>query len=277
MTEPVVFDKSSLSLQSPHILLVEDNRIALRLLESLIEGAGYHFTSTLNAEHAFDLVKKDRFDLIITDIGLPGMSGIELAIYIRNWERENNRKTIPIVGLTAHCLASSAFECIEAGMSHVFTKPMTAPVLNDILSDLLAPAQGNELPIPSEVNNPSLSQAPPPLEEHLLFDFNQGINNLGSMELLRESLNLMMEEFPLALVKIQQAYSAGDWVLIGEITHRMRSSAIYCGTARLQYACQSIQIHLNTANDTLNLNSLYHQLIEVIDHTQQTIKAWLSQ
>lgn len=266
-------DKSALS---HHILLVEDNRIALRLLENLIKGAGCEFTSTTDAEDAFNLVKKDKFDLIITDIGLPGMSGIELAIYIRNWERENHQKPIPIVGLTAHCLASSAFECIEAGMSHVFTKPMTAPVLSDILSDLLIPAKNHELLAPSEVNVHFSSEPFLTSEEHSLFDLNQGINNLGSMSLLRESLSLMVEELPLALSKIQQAYNAGDWVSIGEITHRMRSSAIYCGTKRLQYACQSMQIHLK-AEDGLNLNPLYHELIEIITHTQQRIKAWLSQ
>lgn len=276
MASPISPFKGILSHQLPHILLVEDNLIALRLLETLIEGAGCKFTSTMDAEHAFDLVKKDRFDLIISDIGLPGMSGIELTIYIRNWEKESKQWAIPIVGLTAHCLASSAFECIEAGMNHVFTKPMTALVLSDILSDLLPPPKSNELPAPAEVNEPFLSESRYALEKHSLFDINQGINNLGSMALLRESLSLMMDELSLALVKIQQGYKTGDWGLIGEITLRMRSSAIYCGTVRLQYVCQSVQIHLNSSN-TMNLNSLYPQLIEVIDHTQQTLNRWLGQ
>ncbi|STX37841.1 response regulator [Legionella feeleii] len=269
-------DDKTTSQHFPHVLLVEDNTIALRLLETLLKQAGCEFTSTMNAENGFDLIKKSKFDLIITDIGLPGMSGIELAIYIRDWEKDNNQKATPIVGLTAHCLASSAYECIEAGMSQVFTKPMTPTILTGILSELVTTTKENQHSNVIETKDKFSKEIFLALEQFSLLDSNQGINNLGSIELLRESLELMMSELPLEKIKIQQAYEASAWESLGDTILRMRSSAIYCGTARLQYACQYLQIN-QKAGDTTNFNTLYHHLLEVIETTQQSIKDWLNQ
>ncbi|WP_019216452.1 response regulator [Legionella tunisiensis] len=269
-------DDKTTSQHFPHILIVEDNFIALKLLETLLKQGGCEFTSTMDAENALDLIKKSKFDLIITDIGLPGMSGIELAIYIRNWEKDNNQKAIPIVGLTAHCLASSAYECIEAGMSQVFTKPMTPTILTGILSELVTTTKENEYSKVIETKDKFSKELFLALEQFPLFDSHQGINHLGSIELLKESLELMMNELPLEQIKIQQAYEASAWESLGETILRMRSSAIYCGTARLQYTCQYLQIN-QKAGDTTYFNTLYHHLLEVIESTQQSIKAWLNQ
>ena len=62
--------------------------------------------------------------MVITDIGLPGMSGYDLTRSIRKWEALHHKFSTPIIGLTAHAKLKTAKECMHAGMNDVFSKPI---------------------------------------------------------------------------------------------------------------------------------------------------------
>ncbi len=98
--------------KTPHLLLVEDNIIALKVLETMVANLGYVFTSVIDGEKAFKLAVTDTFDLILTDLGLSDISGNELATRIRRWEKTNGKKPIPIVGLTGHAKEKVITECV---------------------------------------------------------------------------------------------------------------------------------------------------------------------
>jgi CheY-like chemotaxis protein len=271
--------KNNLKLKSPkipHLLLVEDNIIALKLLESVAKQTGCEFTSTLDAEKALELAKTSRFDLIVTDIGLPGMSGIEMTIYIRHWEKAGNQESTPIVGLTAHSLASSADECLEAGMDRVFAKPINVRIMKEIISTLVIPS-GKAAPQPSSVNEdiPENEVDLLTLNKFPLFEPQQGITNLGSITLLKELLNLMiMEVMPQDKSDIEKAYHQGNWQGVEKIAHKMKSGALYCGTTRWQYACQYLERYSEAGHSDL-LDKLYQQLMQVLNETENEIIHWL--
>ncbi|WP_133128701.1 PAS domain-containing hybrid sensor histidine kinase/response regulator [Legionella nagasakiensis] len=124
-------------LNSTKLLLVEDNLLALKILENFISQFGCKYSSVMDGEQALELAKKEPFDLIITDIGLPGLSGYELTQRIRNWELINHRKTTPIVGLTAHAFNEAYNESISAGMNELYTKPLTPELMKTILAKYL--------------------------------------------------------------------------------------------------------------------------------------------
>ncbi|KTD19154.1 sensory box histidine kinase/response regulator [Legionella lansingensis] len=264
--------------QAPHLLLVEDNIIALRLLESITKQAGCKFTSTLDGEKALELAKTKHFDLIVTDIGLPGMSGIEMTIYIRHWEQASKKQATPIVGLTAHSLASSAYECLEAGMNQVFAKPINLQTMKEIISTLVIPySQKEPIPMESDHEMPENEDELFALDNFPLFNLKQGITNLGDINLLKELLNLMIEEvIPKDQSEIQKAYRDGDWTNVEKIAHKMKSGALYCGTTRWQYACQYLERYSQAGHSRL-LNKLYQQLIAVLEETKKEIIHWLKQ
>jgi len=126
------FTISEISVNTPNLLLVEDNKIALFTLENIITQAGYRFTSVMDGEKALYLAKTKSFDLIITDLGLPGLSGIDLTLMIRAYEKECKKTPVPIIGLTAHSEEKIKRECLDSGMNDVYTKPMTTDVLATI-------------------------------------------------------------------------------------------------------------------------------------------------
>ena len=129
----------------PHLLLVEDNSIALLMLENLVTKAGCHFTTATNGETALNLAKAHRFDLIITDLGLPVLSGIEFTTQLRAFEAASNRPAVPIIGLTAHAEEKIKQNCKQMGMNEALTKPMTLDMLNIITSTYLTPKASDHL------------------------------------------------------------------------------------------------------------------------------------
>ncbi|KTD24168.1 response regulator [Legionella maceachernii] len=128
---------SPTSSDTPLILLVEDNPVALRFVESIVSQAGCRFLSAMDGERALALVKTVMFDLIITDLGLPGISGIELTYLIREWEKSLEKSPIPIIGLTAHTLQDSEGKCLQAGMSKVIHKPLYLHQMRELISQYI--------------------------------------------------------------------------------------------------------------------------------------------
>lgn len=118
----------------PFILLIEDNPIALKVAESVAKQTHCQVLTASTGEDAFELVKAQRFDFIVSDIGLPGMSGIELTKAIRSWEKKVKKTATPIIDLTAHLLPESMLHCIEMGMNKVLQKPLHIEMMQSLIN-----------------------------------------------------------------------------------------------------------------------------------------------
>lgn len=121
----------------PLILLVEDNPIALKMVEAVAKQANCRFMSAITGENALDLLLKNDFDLIISDIGLPGISGNDLCKAIRDYEVEFNKSPTPIIGLTAHSADVAENDSVAAGMNKIVEKPISIARFKELLAEFL--------------------------------------------------------------------------------------------------------------------------------------------
>ncbi|CDZ76251.1 Sensor kinase protein RcsC [Legionella massiliensis] len=128
-----ITNPSFLPLTSPLVLLVEDNTVALKLVETIVAQTGCRFVSVTDGESALELAKSVDFELIITDLGLPGISGAELASQIREREKALNLEQVPIIGLTAQKLNESESKCLQAGMNKVLNKPLYLNEMHELI------------------------------------------------------------------------------------------------------------------------------------------------
>ncbi|MDX8404253.1 MAG: ATP-binding protein [Mariprofundaceae bacterium] len=112
--------------QSYHIkaLLAEDDPIGQRIAIKQLSRVGIEVDAVNNGKSAWKKIRDNSYDLLLTDLRMPGMSGIELTQKIRTLERDSNLPHLPIIGLSAHALDEVAKECSEAGMDHFMTKPV---------------------------------------------------------------------------------------------------------------------------------------------------------
>ncbi|KTD07032.1 PAS domain-containing hybrid sensor histidine kinase/response regulator [Legionella jamestowniensis] len=261
--------------QTPTILVVEDNPIALRIVESLLKQAGCRYRSAANGEEALSLLEKNTFDLILTDIGLPGISGQELAEIIRR-EKNNSIASLPIIGLTAHAAEKIEKSCLHAGMNKVLSKPISAKVLQETLVTFLA----HQKPPNKESNGlgadlPKTEQELFQLDDFPLLDIQSALTNLGTEEIVKELLNLMVHtDLPQEESQLTTAYQVQNWPEIEKIAHKLKSGALYCGTIKLQYACQYLERYLKAGHSHYQ-EELYQQLQVVLLQTKVAINEWL--
>ena len=103
------------------ILLVEDNPVNRRLAIFLLRSQGYQVREATSALEAFEILKTEPFDLIVMDIQLPGMDGLEATTKLR---AEPATAEIPVVAVTSYAMAGDREKALAAGCSGYVTKPI---------------------------------------------------------------------------------------------------------------------------------------------------------
>jgi len=122
--------------RSLKILLAEDNPINARLTRELLRRRGHEVKEVASGESAIAAMAEDRFDLILTDIHMPGLDGIEATRRIRTDEIANGRVRTPIVALTADVVETGKRACQEAGMDGFLSKPIDPAELDSMLTEI---------------------------------------------------------------------------------------------------------------------------------------------
>jgi CheY-like chemotaxis protein len=115
-----------------NILMAEDNPVNQRVASRILEKAGHQVTLARNGVEALTKFTDGEFDLILMDVQMPEMDGLEATGHIRDIERPNGAH-IPIVALTAHAMKGDVDLCIAAGMDAFLSKPIHAAELLDLV------------------------------------------------------------------------------------------------------------------------------------------------
>ncbi|WP_336055630.1 response regulator [Nitratireductor sp. CH_MIT9313-5] len=107
------------------ILVAEDNEVNQLVFRQILSGFGQDFSLAENGRQALELWKKERPALIIMDVSMPEMNGLEATRAIREIEESEGLARTPIIGVTAHALKGDRDKCMDAGMDDYLTKPVS--------------------------------------------------------------------------------------------------------------------------------------------------------
>jgi len=119
--------------RSLDILVAEDNEINRRLLDALLRRQGHHVEFAHDGGEAVRLSEERSYDLILMDVEMPSMDGLEATRTIRAREASLSVHAVPIIALTANAMQGDRERCIEAGMDGYLTKPLRHPELAEAL------------------------------------------------------------------------------------------------------------------------------------------------
>ena len=103
------------------VLLVEDNAVNRRLAEFLLRSQGYQVREAATAQEAFEILKAKRVELILMDIQLPGMDGLEAT---RKLKENPATRDIPVVAVTSYAMKGDQEKALAAGCAGYITKPI---------------------------------------------------------------------------------------------------------------------------------------------------------
>lgn len=274
---PISQSTSESMKKTYHLLLIEDNGIALKTLEYLLTQQGYTFKSATTGEQALALFQEEPFDLIVTDIGLPGISGNELSKNIRT------QSSIPIIALTGHDQGEVKEECLNAGINEVLSKPAQIEVVHETIQKLMQNASKELKDVSSNSPpKPSLGFDLPDTEEELfqlehfpLFDEVQALKQIPGKAMIISMLQIYLSErMQQDIQQLQEYYRQQDWECVEKTAHKIKGGVSYLGTQKLRYACQYLERYYKVGHRSL-LEPLYHQVLKVNDETIQELTRWL--
>lgn len=199
------------------VLLAEDNLVNQKLQSRLLEKLGHTVTIVGNGKEAVAAAESDAYDLIVMDVQMPEMDGLEAASIISCRQRATGRNT-PIMALTAHAAAEDRERCRAAGMDGYLSKPVRLAELESAIADLLA-----RVPTPNPAGPKKKNvESPVPAE---LIDEQRVLAGLGGdQELLLEVLNLFLEDSERLLIDLQSAVSRKDAAALCHSAHALKGS-----------------------------------------------------
>jgi signal transduction histidine kinase/CheY-like chemotaxis protein len=205
-TAPVPHQTPAESRRCLHILLAEDNVVNQRLAVRMLEKRGHTVVVAANGEAALAALQQEMFDLVLMDVQMPIMGGLEATAAIRARERATGAH-IPIIAMTAHAMQGDREKCLAAGMDDYIAKPLKAEELYAVIAR-----------IPARQPEPHASTVESPV--HL-------VTALGNADddqaMLAEAVEIFLEDYPKQLADLREAISTGDAKRAERVAHGLKS------------------------------------------------------
>jgi PAS domain S-box-containing protein len=196
------------------VLVAEDNLTNQKLVETLLAQKGHHVTLVADGRHAVDHATTDAFDLILMDVQMPEMGGLEATEAIRAHERGSGRHT-PILALTAGAMAGDRERCLAAGMDAYVSKPLRPEELFTAIDALCA---GREPA--TAATEASLSTGSGIVDaERLLADFG------GNQGLVRDVIDVFLTDAPVMIARVRKAARESSADELAAAAHALKGSA----------------------------------------------------
>ncbi len=228
------------------LLVVDDDNLNLGLFSHFLTQLGHQVTAVDNPFEAIDHALKDDFHLIISDVQMPGMSGIEASQIIR----KNGFKG-PIIALTAHLSAHEEQEILRSGLDDVLIKPVTKKDLDRLLKRWLeTPAQNTAVADHIE-EAPTACYQPAPATNNLsLFDEKLALKRADNRpDLARELFDLYFDGLPRDHEALLNCVEEGELDKFKALVHKMNGGVRFCGFPALEQAIDNLETSAKTLEE----------------------------
>ncbi|MDD2741503.1 MAG: PAS domain S-box protein [Rhodocyclaceae bacterium] len=236
-----------------HILLVEDNEINQEIARDLLVDAGLNVTLAENGQEAVERVAQERYDLILMDMQMPVMDGLEATSLIRQMPEG---ESIPIVAMTANAFSEDKALCLAAGMNAHVAKPFTAEGLFGTLRHWLA-VMDTARPTPVVTVNRENGEKFPALRAVPGLDVDQGLKSVsGKTATYKHLLETFLKHQQNALPEIRRALAEGDREEARRLVHSTKGSGGLIGAFRVAELAGAIEAALRNGDSELEIDSL---------------------
>ena len=205
-------EKSSSRTQGLHILLAEDNPINQKLAVQLLVKRGHQVTVAGTGRQALAALEKGSYDLVLMDVQMPEMDGLEATMLLREREKVSEEHQA-VVAMTALVMKGDRERCLEAGMDGYLTKPIRPQELDAVLDIYVRKLRG-EVPAAES----SAVPAEPILREELLERVD------GDVSFLAELVDIFRGDYPGQILLAREAAAHGDRTALQRVGHALKGA-----------------------------------------------------
>ncbi|MEO6165540.1 MAG: PAS domain S-box protein, partial [Candidatus Binatia bacterium] len=227
--------RAALAARQPlRILVADDNHINQKVAVSLLENLGHRADVVANGHEAIEAYRLVPYDMILMDVQMPEMDGLETSRKIRALEKTKNRHT-PIIAMTAHARKEDQEKCLAAGMDDYVSKPVNPRELKAAIARRTA----------ATMTMPPIEPATPtPTPAHAdVLNFSQALELVdGNRELLCEVARIFLNQYPKALEETRRALAQEDYQTLTSTAHNLISSVGQLGGQRAGAAARKLEL-----------------------------------
>ncbi|MCC5929778.1 MAG: response regulator [Cyclobacteriaceae bacterium] len=226
------------------VLMAEDDPINQELVKFIFEDLNWAIDVVSDGKQALGHLQSSQYDLILMDLRMPVMDGLEATKRIRT-DFEEPKKSIPVIGVTAHHYNDEVQECLDAGMSDYITKPFNVSDFVSKSADLVL-VYRKKIEGMKDVAT-GVSQTKEAEENLVNFDnlYTIAGNNIKTIETI---IQLFMSQTPARLEMLEELRKVGDWQELKNLCHKMRSTYAIVGAIKIKNMLAEIENDCNNGN-----------------------------
>ena len=238
---PVPDTPSPLPPSGLQLLVAEDHPVNRQVLAALLDSMGHRSLFVAGGDEAVQAVQRQRFDLVLMDLHMPGVDGIEATRRIRALD-DRSAATVPIVALTADAFTDTRDRCLVAGMNDFLGKPVGRDKLAALLRQLFGSAAGVERDGPGEQPLPERAEladaAALPLIDALTV---ARARQLLSSQRHAEVLATYLDQSARTVARLRLAVREAQTQELQELAHASRGAALALGLSALAGTAEALQ------------------------------------
>lgn len=243
------------SLVPLHILIAEDNEINIFLAQSILESWNFKVDVAHNGMEAVTLATTNNYDIILMDIQMPEMSGIDATSQIRS-HTDSSIANVPIIALTANALKGDAEKYLCAGMNDYVSKPFREEELYTKIS----------LQLPHKIKTISsvvitTGQVAQPLYSLEMIEK----MSRGNQAFINRAIQLFIDTVPQTISALQEHAATNNWQGVSAMAHKLKSTIDTLKIEQLKTVVRQVEIN---AKQQINLEEVSNQIEFISAHIQ---------
>ncbi len=216
-------DQSSpLGINRLRILVAEDNPINQRVVGDILASRGHRLDIVENGSAALQQIKNTPYDLVLMDVQMPVMDGLEATRLIREYQQNEYLPRIPIIGLTAKAIKGDREQCLAAGMDDYLTKPVDA---KELIATVECFKQDNGSWEPTHSGDYIDTAPTVHIEQEMMFDYHHCLEITGNnSETLQTVVSMTIDLLPQNMADIDAAISHQNAQVLETAVHKLKGT-----------------------------------------------------
>lgn len=241
-------EKKSISIDNISVLLVEDNDLNRVVAQNSLKYFNCKVTEAVNGIEALEILRKQKFDVILMDIQMPEMDGIEATTIIRN----EMKLSTPIIALTANAFKTEIEKCRLAGMDDYITKPFDENVMIEIIA--------------KRVTAHRLTKAKETVVESKLYNLDS-LHDLskGDANFIDSMLEMFVEQTQSVLEKIEDKIENNDFTEVYQLIHEIKPSIEIFGINSITDKVKELERLAKESDDKELIRSLFKSVKSTLE------------
>ncbi|MCB0210150.1 MAG: response regulator [Anaerolineae bacterium] len=271
-----VFDENLGQKQPLKILLAEDNTVNQKVALGILGRIGYLADVASNGLEVIEALKRQHYDIILMDIQMPEMDGIETTRHIRREFPSNKQPRI--ITMTANALRGDKEKYLENGMDDYISKPIQVDQMIRVLKESKKQASSEKKSIDTKdmllTSQPITSDlfiSENVIDRGVLQEFEEAMGEEGS-EMVAELIEIFLQETPSILVQLEEGFASKNPETIKKAAHTLKSSSANVGALILSKLCKELE-DIGLSSDLTHAANKLDQAIAIYDEVEITLQS----